>query len=193
MTSFLRGKLGSRHRLGYVGLNLVLLFFGVLFVLWVGGLSIYDKILGGLVDACRDLSREFGEDFYGLILFGSFARREAGEYSDVDVFVVFREVGGLGFRGKVYRIISRSVNRDVTLVCMSLDRLLDPGLRLTPLLINVVADAVVVCDPKGVLAGFVEKGRRLIEKAGLVRYRTPDGKYGWRPAGGGRLRYVEVP
>ncbi|MEM2996971.1 MAG: hypothetical protein QW639_03345 [Candidatus Bathyarchaeia archaeon] len=40
----------------------------------------------------------------------------------------------------------------------------------------MVADCIVIRDYEGILTGFLEKGRRLIEKAKLVRYKTPEGK-----------------
>lgn len=41
-----------------------------------------------------------------------------------------------------------------------------------------MADALVVYDRDDFPAKIIRSGRRLIDAAGLVRYRTPDGKYG---------------
>ena len=95
-------------------------------------------------------------------------------------------------RSAIYRIIARHVKRALTLVDVRLDEITGDDVVLTPLLINVVADAVVVWDPSGVLSEFVEKGRELIRKAGLVRYRTPDGKYGWKREDGRPLEPVSL-
>jgi len=63
-----------------------------------------------------------------------------------------------------------------------INELLKSDFRLTPLMINVIADAIVVWDENNVLKKFIEKGKELIRKAKLVRYKTADGKYGWKKA-----------
>jgi len=37
-------------------------------------------------------------------------------------------------------------------------------------MINIIADAIIISDRDDVIKSFIEKGRRLIEKAQLVRY-----------------------
>jgi len=151
-----------------------------------------EDIIAALSEACEELSRLLGEELVGLALFGSWARGEAGEESDVDVLVVLRSLRGMDIRSTTYRTIARHVKRALTLVDVRLDEITGDDVVLTPLLINVVADAVVVWDPSGVLSEFVEKGRELIRKAGLVRYRTPDGKYGWKREDGRPLEPVAL-
>jgi len=75
---------------------------------------------------------------------------------------------------------------------MRLDELLRKDLVRTPRLINEVADAIVVWDRQGHLREFVEKGRKLIQKANLVRYKTPDGEYGWKRKNGKPIEPVEL-
>ena len=74
----------------------------------------------------------------------------------------------------------RCLRKPITLISMRLDDLLNEDLELTPLLINLVADAIIIHDEDDVLKSFVKRGRILIEKANLIRYRTPDDKYGWK-------------
>lgn len=168
-------------------------FFYVLGVV-VGGCCLLG--VGGVVEAlrcaCGELVRVFGNRFVGLVLFGSWARGEAGVGSDVDVFVVLR--GGCSFdvRSKVYRVVAKHVRRHVTLVCVDVSDILREDFELTPLMINIVYDGIVVCDRDGVVSSFIEKGREFIRRIGLVRYRTPDGKYGWKRANGKPIAYLEV-
>ena len=49
----------------------------------------------------------------------------------------------------------------------------------------------MVCDPSGKLTELLTRLRRAVEEK-LERYRTPDGCYGWRPKGGGRMPEIEV-
>lgn len=149
-----------------------------------------EDIVAALSKACKELSELLGEEFVGMALFGSWARGEAREDSDVDVLVVLRSLKGLKVRSMIYRIIARHVKRAVTLVDVRLNEITGAEVVLTPLLINVVADAIVIWDTDDILRDFVERGRALIRKAGLVRYRTPDGKYGWRRADGKPLEPV---
>lgn len=139
-----------------------------------------ELLLRRLTEASDELTSSLGDEFIGLMLFGSWARGEAKADSDVDLLIVLRSMGGMDTRSRIYKTLSKHVRRPITLIDMRLERLLDEELELTPLLINVLADGIIVRDDEGYLRDFLERGRRLLEEAELVRYRTPDGKYGWR-------------
>jgi predicted nucleotidyltransferase len=67
-------------------------------------------LIASLGEACIDLERWFGGEFLGLMLFGSWARGEAREDSDVDVLVLFNNlVGNFDVRARVYGVIRRHV------------------------------------------------------------------------------------
>jgi len=82
------------------------------------------ELLKALSEASNDLALLFGERFVELALFGSWARGEAREDSDVDVFVVLRDAGGMAVRSKVYSVIARRVRKPLTLVDVRLKDLL---------------------------------------------------------------------
>jgi predicted nucleotidyltransferase len=126
------------------------------------------------------LEEELGGELLGLVLFGSWARGEAREDSDVDVFVLFKSLRGLEARSRVYSILAKCVGRPLTLIDMRASELFRDELELTPLLLNILVDGVVVYDKTSRLHELVVKAREFVEKAGLTRYRTPDGKYGWK-------------
>jgi len=139
-------------------------------------------VIASLRGACVDLGREFGDEFLGLMLFGSWARGEAREDSDVDVLVLFSNLtGNFDVRARVYGVIKRHINRDITLVIM---RRADIHGRWSSLAINIAWDGVVICDKLGELAWFKATVADFIRREGLVRYRTRDGKYGWERADG---------
>jgi predicted nucleotidyltransferase len=139
-------------------------------------------IIASLGRSCADLEGEFDGEFLGLMLFGSWARGEAREDSDVDVLVLFDGLAGdLDVRARAYGIIRRYVDRDVTLITMRRE---DIHGRWTPLAINIAWDGVIVCDRQGELRWFKEAVASFIERENLVRYRTRDGKYGWERADG---------
>ncbi|MEM1512728.1 MAG: nucleotidyltransferase domain-containing protein [Candidatus Jordarchaeales archaeon] len=155
------------------------------------GLS-FEELMGRLDVASRELKRFFGGAYAGLMLFGSWARGEAGEKSDVDVLVVLRGAEGLRVRGEVYRVLARHVGRPLTLVDVELSEVSRDNFEVTPLLLNALYDGVVVYDEFGVLGALKQKTAKLVKKARLTRYRTPDGKYGWRRVDGKPLEAVEV-
>ena len=131
--------------------------------------------------ACRGLEGEFGGEFLGLMLFGSWARGEAREDSDVDLLILFNTLRGLEARARAYEVLRRFIRRDITLIDMRRDELRG---RLTALAINMAWDGVIICDKHGYLRQFKESVARFIESEGLIRYRTRDGKYGWVRADG---------
>jgi predicted nucleotidyltransferase len=139
-----------------------------------------EDVLKGLKECINDLEGALGDELLGLMLFGSWARGEAKEDSDIDVLVVLRSLKGMKARSAVYRAVARRVGRAVTLIDVRADELFKEELELTPLLLNALVDGVVIYDRTGKLGELASKARRLVEAAGLVRYGTPDGKYGWK-------------
>ncbi|MEM0171589.1 nucleotidyltransferase domain-containing protein [Thermofilum sp.] len=151
-----------------------------------------DTVIEILRNSSRMLADAFGEEFVGMILFGSWARGEAEADSDVDVLVVFRSFGGFEARSKVYSIIAEHVKMPLTLIDARLGEITSEDYELTPLMLNILYDGIVIWDRDGVLKDFVEKGRKLIEGAKLVRYKVPDGKYGWKRADGKPIALCDV-
>ncbi|GAB6947744.1 hypothetical protein JCM16161A_18740 [Vulcanisaeta sp. JCM 16161] len=140
-----------------------------------------NELINLLSMACRDLESEFGDEFLGLMLFGSWARGEAHEDSDVDVAVLFNTLRGLEVRVRAYEVLRRFIRRDITLIDMRRSEL--DG-SLTALAINMAWDGVIICDKYGDLRRFKNSVIKFIENEGLIRYRTKDGKYGWMRSDG---------
>jgi len=151
-----------------------------------------EELVNSLRRASKDLKRILGGRFVGLMLFGSHARGEASGESDVDLFVVLRNFGGFKARGEIYSILAEHVKKPVTLIDVELEEVSKRGLEATPLLINILYDGLIIYDELGILRRLKEDVFRLVEKARLVRYRTPDGKYGWKRADGKPLEVVEA-
>jgi len=118
-----------------------------------------------------------------VLLFGSVARGEAGERSDVDLLVLH---SGAPFgdpverRRHLYKLVVKrleGVFESITVVDAELERFLKPG-TVTPFLLNVYADAVVVVDRVGVVEDFLQRVRGRIRELGLSRVK--DGRaYYW--------------
>ena len=145
-----------------------------------------------LEECAAELERLLGGEFLGLVLFGSWARGEAREGSDV-YFVALKSLKGAEARALVYKVVARRVGRAVTLVDARADELFKDCLELTPLLLNILVDGIVIYDKTGRLAELAAKTRQLVAKAGLTRYKTPNGKYGWKRRDGKPLEPVQWP
>lgn len=146
----------------------------------------------------QELRGKFREHLVAVALFGSAARGESGPRSDLDFLVVLRGVPKtIERRYEVYKPIHSAITshyrqaRDVTVLDIDEEFIEDTDTEVTSLILNVSSDAVILFDPSGKLATFLDSVRKLIEAAGLERYRTKDGKYGWKPKSG-RLQTVEV-
>ncbi|MEM3371704.1 MAG: nucleotidyltransferase domain-containing protein [Candidatus Korarchaeum sp.] len=114
----------------------------------------------------------------GVILFGSAARGEEGERSDLDLLILWEELG-LDTSERyiyVYKMVSRYFPQSLglTVIEMSYSSFLSLK-KLTPLLLNVIYDGVVLYDKHGRLEEFLSKIREEIKSKGLKRKKI--GKY----------------
>ena len=117
---------------------------------------------------------------------------EAGQTVTLEFIVRNKGKADIDLRAKIYKIITKHVKRDITLLTIDSNKLRDEDIHLYSLTLNIAADAIIICDPQGLLNNFISKGRKIIKKAKLVRYRTPDGKYGWMRKDGKPITLVEV-
>ena len=118
-------------------------------------------------------------DVKAILLFGSKARGESGEKSDVDLLVLHRGCGiedAVLRRRHLYNLLREKIGEEfeeLTVIDMELERFLRPK-EVTPLLLNVYWDAVVVYDSTGVVENFLKDVKDKILKSGLKRVK--DGK-----------------
>lgn len=133
-----------------------------------------------------------------VALFGSAARGEASARSDLDFLVVLQGIPkSLGRRYEVYKPIHDAVAErarrglDITVIDLDEEFIKKEDAEIGSLMLNIASDAVIMHDTCRELALFLERIRNLIQIAGLERYSTKDGKYGWKPKKG-VLREVEA-
>jgi predicted nucleotidyltransferase len=136
--------------------------------------------------AVGELRRRLGdlpEYVRAVILFGSVARGEAGERSDVDLLVLHSgmTIGDPVLRRRyLYNLVAErleGVFESITVVDEELGEFLNPR-TVTPLLLNIYVDSVVVLDRVGVIEEFLQYVRGRIRELGLRRVR--DGRaYYW--------------
>jgi predicted nucleotidyltransferase len=140
--------------------------------------------------ACENLVKRLGDRVVAVALFGSRARGEASERSDFDFFVVVRDFDEKNRRFKIYHCLHSVVKRDVTVIDVDEDELFREDLKIDSLLLNIIWDSVILYDPTGRLRELFERVKGAV-KDKLERYRTRDGKYGWKPKSG-ELSVIEV-
>jgi len=142
------------------------------------------KYEGQDTEKLRDRLRCIKEQYVKAVLFfGSRARGESRERSDVDLLVVHEgcEIRDPVIRRRhLYNLLREAFGEEfegITLVDMELEGFLEP-VEISSLLLNVYWDAIVVYDETGIVESFLRRVREKIEKSGLKRVR--DGKaYYW--------------
>ena len=148
-------------------------------------------------DVINDLrirvSRLTNDAFTAVLLFGSMARCEANEYSDVDLLILHRglsHIDRIKRRRAIYLAVS-ALLRDYSLIVLDMDinEFLNPGI-VTPLLLNIYWDAVILLDKTGKLGEFLEHVRRRIIESGLRRIKDGRAYYWVLPRQLERVRIV---
>lgn len=131
---------------------------------------------------CQKLG-DLPEYVKAVLLFGSLARGEAGERSDIDLLILHSNMplsDPVERRRLLYKFVAEcleGVSESITLIDMDIELFLKPT-TVTPLLLNIYADALVVVDRTGKIEEFLRHVRERIRELGFVRVK--DGKaYYW--------------
>jgi len=138
-----------------------------------------DSVLGVLRERLADLPHYVR----AVLLFGSVARGEATDRSDSDLLILHEGMPAAGLverRRILYRAVVERIGdvfEAVTLIDMEFGDFVNPGF-VSPLLLNIYWDAVVVFDRTGLLEEFLRRVRRRIEESGLRRVKD-DRAYYW--------------
>lgn len=122
-----------------------------------------------------------------VLLFGSTARGEACERSDLDLLILHDGCisdDPVDRRRELYLLAMKLIgdlSESVTIVDMELESFVNPG-EVTPLLLNIYWDAIVIYDRTGLLERFLESVRARIAESGLKRVRDGRAYYWILPA-----------
>ncbi|MFQ5613764.1 MAG: nucleotidyltransferase domain-containing protein [Anaerolineae bacterium] len=133
--------------------------------------SLLQRAVGALVAA-------LGANLVALALFGSQARGEAGESSDVDLLLLAHMLPRNPFERRrfVREPLFESGIPSISVLARTVDEFMAD---ITPLHLDLAADAVLLYDPEDFLASRLERIRQLIQEAGLDRQRTAHGWVWW--------------
>jgi len=122
-----------------------------------------------------------------VLLFGSWARGEAEPTSDLDLLILL-DGDDRPSHVELYELTSKCFKwrHGLTVLSMGYKEFLSLT-SLTPTLLNIVWEGVVLYDRHGELEGFLRDLRRRIECSGLTQVRTGRA-YFWRlPRPGGKV------
>jgi len=118
------------------------------------------------------------------LLFGSIARGEMREKSDIDLLVLYEGLhisNPISRRRHLYRLVMDHIGDlfdAVTLIDMELREFLRPKI-ITPLLLNIYWDSIVIIDRTRRIEGFLNYVRKRIREVGLVRVKNGRAYY-WK-------------
>ena len=138
------------------------------------------------IEALRRRISKLDDPFVkAILLFGSLARGEAHQRSDIDILVLhedYPEKDPIYRRRKLYHAVHSLISDmwpAITLIDMDIKNFLKPK-HISPLLLNIYWDAVILLDRTRGLEAFLRQVRKRIAKVGLRRVRCPDGRtYHW--------------
>lgn len=132
----------------------------------------------------QELTRRYVEaldsNLVALAFFGSWARGEEKEWSDIDLLLIAKELPRHPFERNrlVYEPIKgwREKPRPISILARTVREF---TADVTPLHLDLAADAIIFYDPKGFLASKLARVQELIEEAELVRKRDSKGLHAW--------------
>jgi len=117
-------------------------------------------------------------DAVSIVIFGSFARGDVREGSDLDVLIVVEDLHEED-RLRLSAFLSSSINpplgfpRPVSPIVLTVDEVK----RHPPILLDMIEDSIIVYDKENFMKRILEDLRRKLSEIGARRVRTGDGWY----------------
>lgn len=136
------------------------------------------------------LRSRLGPDLVSVVLFGSFARGEAGQGSDIDILVVSEGLkGSLGSRFELFDEIERQLVSSAArkrLRDMGFGTLISPVplapdevKKNPPILLDVLTDGVILYDREQFIKKHLLKLQARLKSLGAKKVYLPSGKWYW--------------
>lgn len=149
------------------------------------------RVIDGVRKAVRELVRKYPDKIIAVGLFGSVARGDYTEKSDVDILVIVKDWSeGMTRRYAIYDVFFGSIKTDVTIVDINYEdaeKILSGEIPLTSSMLNVLYDCIVIYDPHKILRKLVNSIKELVRDLGLMRYKIGHA-YGWKKNGKTKIR-----
>ena len=138
-----------------------------------------NKILNEFLNKCKE---KFGDDLISIILFGSYARGTATEYSDIDLLIIVKNLPER--RIDRYKIIKDIDLEFLKKYCIALSPILVKPEELSiksinPLIYGILTGYRVIYDKNNFWKNYLEKIRPIIKRTNPI---FVDGEKEWKIA-----------
>ena len=153
-------------------------------------LAVDDLFKDYLGEILNQLKERLGQTLVAVVLYGSVARGEAGEGSDIDLLVVSGSFGGsLGSRFELFNeaendLLSSESRRKLRQLKMG--TLISPVpltpeevKRNPPILLDIISDGIILHDKDGFMKDHLEELEKKLRSLGARRVRLPSGSWYW--------------
>jgi len=143
-------------------------------------INIPEEVRRGCDELLLSIQKKLKGQLRALVLYGSSARGEIKEGSDIDLYIIADGLPDDRVERSLYlaRLVAEcGFERKISLRGKRPEELND----ILPLYLDIAEDGLILYDPDMLARLFFQKVKKAREEKGLVRYRTPDGYYGWAP------------
>jgi len=142
----------------------------------------------GMIDKIiKILKDHFGKKVIALVVFGSYARGDFGESSDIDLFAIIEGLPRRHFERSTLMssLITSHFSRRITIIAKTKREFLS---AFAPLYLDLALDGKVAYDTDGFMKERLAEIEAIIEQAGLFRKKRGSRDYRWEwhvpPKGG---------
>jgi len=150
--------------------------------------EVLQKVMRFLKELVRELRAQFGDNLVSVVLFGSFARGDFDQRSDIDLLIVFEDLPPSFFeRHRLFYTVERKVEagfnplRERGYLCqfMPVLKTRQQASYHSPLYLDMVEDGKILYDKDGFINGVFDEIRRRLSELGAQRKYLEGGGWYW--------------